>query len=312
MIQVASGIKPIEDIKEGLYRHHKEYKKFNKIAQKRVFEIYKDSLRFLERIQSKISYYDRNYKLGVYIETLLYLSNPSIYNKYQTYDERLVFLILTVDPELRHFQHNALTNTISDARINSNPEEKSSLEKMQSNQRKRFEKNVRSEFQFLDKELLRYEKDFFNKFFKDERLLLKENVKVQTPLAIDTIYSLATINNLVEDLSCVSDERCEEIKMEIETLLSHPKIDINTLLFHLKYQNELLKLKSLEEIVIFLIELIDPNLDLLAIYEEESIKEKMEIRALNEIGFFNINLIKLEKKYYEKIKRNNKSISSWL
>ena len=212
MIQIASGIKSIEEIRAKLYHRNKEYKKFNKIAQKRVFEIYKDSLRFLERIQSKISYYDRNYKLGVYIETLLYLSNPNIYNKYQTYDERLVFLILTVDPELRHFQHNALTNTISVARINSNPEEKSSLEKMQSNQRKRFEKNVRSEFQFLDEELLRYEKDFFNKFFKDEKLLLKENVKVQTPLAIDTIYSLAALNNIVDDLSSVSEERCEECR----------------------------------------------------------------------------------------------------
>ena len=48
---------------------------------------------------------------------------------------------------------------------------------------------------------------------------LKENVKVQTPLAIDTIYSLTALNNIVDDLSSVSEERCEEIKMEIKTAI---------------------------------------------------------------------------------------------
>ena len=59
-----------------------------------------------------------------------------------------------------------------------------------------------------------------------------------------------------------------------------------------------------DEKIIFLIECIDPDLEILQIYEWECNINAIKSKIFNKFGFFDINLINFEKRYSEKFKKD--------
>ena len=83
-----------------------------------------------------------------------------------------------------------------------------------------------------------------------------------------------------------------------------------TCLYNLIYQYKLLGINSLEEKLLFFVCAVDPELKLLSIYEEESKTNIMKLRSLDEVGFYNPNLIKIEKTINKKF-MPQKIVSEW-
>ena len=86
--------------------------------------------------------------------------------------------------------------------------------------------------------------------------------------------------------------------------------DANSLAYNIIKQNHLLKLRNAEECLIFFIAAIDPELKALKIYEEESRTDKMKERMQNELGFYDLNLVRAETLYHRRFTPDLK-LSDW-
>ena len=75
-------------------------------------------------------------------------------------------------------------------------------------------------------------------------------------------------------------------------------------------QMQLIGLNTFAEQLAFYILVVDPNLDMLRIYEEESMIPNVEERIIEEFGYYNAELIKIEKKFHQRF-CPSKKLSVW-
>lgn len=285
-------------IQKRLYEKERSFTDFSNISET-LTNIKEKKDTFLKKIVSNEE------GLDLYIKTLEFLTAPSIHNHLTTYDEKIAFLIETLDPSLEMYKEYVRTPIISLEKIESaNPKDQKSLSEKRKQQIQSFIKSIRSKFGFYDSKLLKYESIYAIK--------VKNSAKFLSNISKNFIRQLMVHASKVKDFESISDNSYKKIieKAEYYISLSESSNNANDLAYNLVTLNPLLHFRSIEEVFALFIAIIDPDLNLLKIYEEESIINKIKQRAQEEIGFFDAELIRLEKAYHNRF-TPNKKLSIW-
>lgn len=298
----------IVQIRNKLYQNKRNFKNFEGITKERLAEIAK---KVAEKTEMRNENNNKNYsplnrdKLSIYYDTLIYLTNNLIHTQY-TFDERIIFLIMTVDPELisfKEFLNTELipTKTIADT---TNPKEKATLILKRDEQLKEMQNRIRTKIGFYDANLIAYEKEYFKIFLKEKELIRK----VKQDYATSFLSSIS----IIKSLNSVTEERKKELEEKAFEWISltNAQNDIKTAAYSVSTQHKTIGLKTITEQIVFFILIADSNLDMLRIYEEESKMDIVEERIIEQFGYFNINIIKLEKIYHERF-CPTKRLSPW-
>jgi len=249
---------------------------------------------------------EKTVKLERYRRTLLYLTNSYINLELKTFDERVAFLIMMTDSNLVTFREFLKIDLISMADINKieNEKERDYLTNIRNQTLSIFESRVREKIGFYDVKLLKYEEMFFRRFFNDKELI--------TEVENNNYDNLVFKSKFLKDFNEISDEKYEELTLVANTWLSliPSQFNYKVAAYSVINQKKLLGLTNLAEQLTLFILLIDNNLDILKIYEEESILKNIESRIIEQFGFFNKELVVLERKFYDRF-CPDKILSVW-
>lgn len=219
-------------------------------------------------------------KLENYLEVLLFLNssrgrfstNPNGHTLFfRTYDEVVLFYIYCCDPDLITYKNSIFLDNNSQSYINN---------------------ATRKELGFYNEKLLKYEKILFLETTKNLVTGVRNKNTAYLTLIISTTHSFEK----------TTPERFSEIKLLAEKWIKNQikGTELQTCSYNLVNQSDLLKLNSVEEKVIFFISALDPELEALSIYEEESRISSLKKRINEVLGFYYDNLFKLEQLYSKK------------
>ena len=224
-----------------------------------------------------------------YISAINYLLSGKAHLKLTNTDEQMLFLILKVDPNLTIF------NTYANINLQLNNEI------IRQRKMDAFYSTIRETFGFYDPNLLTIEKAYVNNYLCKNSLLPKLNKECKK----EFIAKHANIS-----FENITDEQLDNVKKCIEywEISARDSKDINTLIYNIEAGK--FNIHTPEEEILLFIMIFDPELELLKIYEEESKKDKIILRASIEIGIYDESLITLEKKYKSRF-LPDKKISDW-
>ena len=298
---MAMGFVPIEHYKTKFYQKENQSKRFSELTEENLANISKKIYK-----KEEIAEDTKTAKLDRYIKTLLYLTNPNIHSDLKTYDERLAYLILATDPELitfKEFLKIHLPSISSISNIENQKERTMALEERHQILQQ-FETAVREQIGFYDVKLLKFEEQFFKRFYSKKELI--------TQVGQHNEDGFLLLAGLVDSFDNITDERFKEL---IETAqawntIIPDKHKTKTATYSATKQKDLLGLTTLTEQFAFYILAVDPNLDMLRIYEEESMIPTTQERIEETFGYYNPALITLEKKYHQRF-CPDKKVSIW-
>lgn len=290
----------IEIAKKRIYSNYSKSKGFALIDEaelKRIRDLVKETN---ETHFSHITYRRNHNKITEkYLAVMRYIGSSNTNGDLPTYDSKIAFLIETLDPSLEmlkiYFEHTFITETqISNEK---DDQKKDDMIKSFEIQEGLIENNIRKKLGFFDKNILRYEVKYFKAIRKFDELIL--NIKH------DYFSKMLNLLDSIRDFDGVTKEENERIILRAEDYLSkYGKPALNNLAFQLIWQKELLGLSNFKEVIIFFILIMDKDLKLLDIYNEEAPWDNIENRSMEEFGFYNKNLILLEKDYQERFVPN--------
>ena len=245
-------------------------------------------------------------RLTRYIQTLVYLTNPLIHMDLKTYDERILYLIMSADPELVSFKEFLKTTLTPKSTIEAetDPKVKQQLIHQREAEVLDLQSRIREKLGFYDSKLVRYEEYYFKKFLSSKVLINK--------VTQDNISKLLRITPFIKTLTSVTDERFQELQEKAQNWISitNCENDLYTAAYSCLNQSDTIGLNSIIEELVFFILIGDPNLDALRIYEEESRTEDMQNRCIETFNYFNSNLFTLEKLYHDRF-CPDKELSPW-
>lgn len=299
--------KPIEYYRNKFYQKENRFENFMKLSEEQLSALAKKIYKNQEAtIDNQCHLLVKTSKLKRYYNTLEYLTNPYIHLELKTFDERMAYLIMTIDPNLVIFKEFLKMNLISLADIAKIEDEKEriNLLKRRNQVILSFESLVREEIGFYDIKILKYEEMFFLKFFGEKELI--------TEVENDYHDSLMIKAKLLRDFNSISDDRYNELSdiAQIWLSLIQDKFNSKVAVYSIIKQKELLGLTSFAEQLALFIMIIDSDLDMLRIYEEESRMQIIKERIIEEFGYFNKELFVLERKFYERF-YSDKDLSFW-
>lgn len=283
--------------KKKVYERDREFK---------YFEGIRDRLEYI-KTQAK-NFLDNNRGIDgftLYRRTILFLGSPIICNILPTYDEKIAFLIHVVDPNLDIYQKYIGTEIIGTKEINGEDEERQKeLLEQRKQQIMELGASLRDTFGFYDSKLLNYEACYFKK--------IRGHFKIINGVKQNYFDHLMILAHQVKDFSGVSDERFEKVNTKAMFYASKAEDtrDLNTVAFNLVTNNPFLQCNGMDEILALFITIADSDLDLLRIYEEESTKKGVKTRAMDEIGYYHDELVRLERAYHTRF-CPDKKISEW-
>lgn len=301
------GFIPIEYYKTKFYQKEKESKRFKELSEEQLVAITKKLYRRQEMLEEDSPFQTaRMPKLEKYIKVLQYLTNPNIHQDIRTFDERLAYLIMAVDPELVTFKEFLKINLLSIEEISKveNLKERNRLFDERNQTLSDYETRVRDQIGFFDAKLLKYEELFFKRFYNEKELI--------TAVGQHNEDKFLLLSCLVSSFDKISDKRYLQLveKAKIWLSMVPEKYRSKIATYTSTNQSKLIGLNSLAEQFAFYILIVDPNLDMLRIYEEESMVPKTEERINEEFGFYNPSMITLEKLFHERF-CPDKKISIW-
>ncbi len=228
-----------------------------------------------------------------YLSILTYLMNSKENKDFASFDEKIAFLIQAIDPELSiYFYFLGCGYSASASKESSHSIENGLIDFIQST------------VGCFDTQFLKYEEIYFRKVLKPKHIISH----------IHSDFSSHFFEN------CQSIHSFEEIR-QIEFQLLSKKADyyrincetphsINTLCFNMNNPNSILELWNIPYKIIFFILVIDPSLEALRIYAEESQISGVQKRMMEEFGFYHEDFIRLEEMYRRKFFPEMK-ISEW-
>ena len=304
---MASGFIPIDHYRTKLYQRKNDSNKFLKLSEDQLARVAQLVYKRQEMLSETTSYrLKQSCKLDRYYDTLRYLTGPNTHLVLPTYDEKIAFLIMSVDPYLvlyKEFLKLDLVSLNEIANIEDN-NEKERLIRLRNKTISEFETRIREKLGFYDAKLLKYEEMFFKRFYGDKELITEVGSNNQDYF----INSAKTLRNF----DSISDERYEELKQIAQSwlALAPNKFNSKVATYSVTNQRQLLGLNSLAEQATLFILLVDSDLDMLRIYEEESLVPNVKRRINEEFGYFNMDLLNLERKYHDRF-CPNKKISIW-
>ena len=298
---------PIEHVKTKFYQKEKQSKSFSELSEEQLSLLAKKVYKKQEMIAgSLIHNTNRAAKLEVYQRTLQYLTNPHIHLDLKTFDERLAFLIMATDPDLvtfKEFLKIDLTSAAEIAKVE-NEKERQRLELLRVQTISTYQDTVRNKIGFFDSKLLKYEELFFKRFFSEKELI--------TEVENNNLGTLIIKAKFLKDFNGISDKRYQELVSISKDWLAlvpeppHTKVAAYSVI----NQRKLLGLTNVAEQLALFILLIDENLSMLTIYEEESMMPKVEERIVDQFGYFDNELLNLERKFHNRF-CPDKEISIW-
>lgn len=240
-----------------------------------------------------------------YIETLRYLTSPNVRLKLPTFDDRIIFLIQSVDPNMLMYKMYASAQLTTTAQINeADEQEKKVLLAQRKNEVAEIVRKIRHALGFYDNRLLKYESILYNKYLKTTDFI-KEASRDYTPNIIRAAKTVRSFQN-------VTDERYKELA-DLVTLWetqTNGKGNAKLAAYTILEQNNILGLASTKEQLLFFILAVDPDLSMLTIHEEESRKDRMEERLKEEFGVASDDLLRVERLYHQRF-CPDKKISVW-
>jgi hypothetical protein len=304
---MSQGFIPIDHYRTKFYQKEGQSKKFKEMTEEQLLAMSKKVYRKLELMSENQHSHNQSYsKLDRYQRSLIYLTNPNIHFDIKTYDERLAYLIMIADPNLVTFKEFLKTNIISLEEIAKvdDPKERNRLLEERSKSIKDLESRVRDQIGFFDAKLLKHEEHFFKRFYNKTELITEVNQNNEDKFLL--------MSALIQSFDSITPERYQELVSTAQYWLSKvsTKPNTKTAVYSINNQKELLGLNTLAEQYAFFILVVDPNLDMLRIYEEESMIPNVEERIIEEFGYFNKAMLSLEKKYHERF-CPNKKLSIW-
>jgi len=213
---------------------------------------------------------------------------------------------MMIDPNLVTFKEYLKIDLISMKEIDKIEDEniRNYLKTIRKQTISAYENTVREKIGFFDIKLLKYEEMFFNKFFNEKELITEVKNNNQDNLMIKA--------KALKDFNSISDERYEELVSIANNWLSlvPEKYNFKVASYSVTNQKKLLGItNSTEQLTLFIL-LIDSNLDMLRIYEEESMMKNIKERIIEEFGYFNIELLVLERKFHDRF-CPDKKLSIW-
>lgn len=301
---MAYDAKSLETLRRQFHSRSVTFNNFQGITNEDVEtlkQIIANKKKYFEAKQSLFS----NSGLNNYINTLRYLTNPTISQELSTFDEKVLYLILSCDPELITMKTFISSDILPASRINEEDDKKrKGLEQRRYQELEQYATAVRQELGFYDGSLLKYESILSRRLLKKQGLI--------TDVKIPSLDKLLKRAELIKTLDIITDNSLIRLRSICEMWLNEAKdpADLNSLAYNLINRFKELHIYNIEEQLIIFILIADPNLDLLRIYEEESNFNQMKVRAKNELGFYNKDLIKVERLYHDKFEPE-KEISAW-
>ena len=298
---------PVESFQNRFYLKERSSNGFSDLSEDRLSEIAKRVYKRQEMMEdSPVRRTERLSKLERYQKTLLYLTSPQIHLEYKSFDEKLAFLIMVVDPELVTYKEFLKINLMSTSELFKveDRKERERLMDLRNQTVSGYESTVREKIGFYDPRLLKYEELFFKKFYNDKELVTDVRMNNQDTLMLRARF--------IKSFDRISDERYEELVELSQLLLSLVPDKYNTSLatYSVIDQKKLLGLKnSYEQLALFVL-LVDSDLDMLRIYEEESRMQNVEERIKEHFGYYNTVLLSLERKFHNRF-CPDKKVSVW-
>ena len=296
----------VDGIKQKLYQKARSFKNFEDLTENDLARIAKKVYYKQERNQEPTLLNHVSNKLSKYLNTLRYLTNPQIHIEFPNYDERIIYLIMSSDPNLVIYKEFLKRNITSIKEINSEQDirKKEELIEKRNSEIMEYQAKVRSLIGFYDSQLLKFEEIYFKKFTSKYELI--------TEVRQDYTTKLLAIVPLFKNLSSLSQERFKDIQEKATIWLTetNAKNNLQTVAYSCNVQKETIGLNSILEQLVFFILVADPNLKCLQIYEEESKMNEVQRRIEEEFGYYNINLILLEKMYHQAF-CPDKELSPW-
>lgn len=289
------------------YQKENNSKSFLELSEEQLSIVSKMVYKMQEKMSITLSKKDENTKkIEKYQKTLEYLTNPLIHLDLKTFDERIAYLIMMIDPNLVIFKEYLKIDLISTKEIAKTEDEniRNHLTIIRKQTISAYENTVREKIGFFDIKLLKYEEMFFNNFFNEKELITEVKNNNQDNLIIKA--------KALKDFNSISDERYKELVSIANNWLSlvPEKYNFKVASYSITNQKKLLGLTSSAEQLTLFILLIDSNLDMLRIYEEESMMKNIKERIIEQFGYFNIELLVLERKFHDRF-CPDKKISIW-
>lgn len=304
---MASSFIPLETLRRKFYQKEHGSNKLMNVTDEKL-SLLMDKVEHKQKMDSDNTgcCLSRFSKLERYLNSLRYLTNPFIHLELPSFDERVIFLMMMNDPELVTYREFLKTNLISMTEISKveDIKERSQLIRLRDQTLAMYETRVRETIGFYDPKLLKYEEMFFKKFLSKKELV--------TEVEISNQDSFVEHAKTIESFDSISDVRYEKLVNIAQGCLAlvPGKYDSRVATYNITVQRELLGLRSLEEQVALFILLVDSDLDMLRIYEEESMMPNVKRRIKEEFGYYNKDLLPIERKFHKRF-CPEKELSIW-
>lgn len=241
----------------------------------------------IEKIQAVISttFPEEQYPKGSlkrYLAVLEYLMNSKLNKDFDLFDYKIAFLIQALDPELAIY-FGFLSNGYS---IHDSKE-------VRSQKAPSLIQIIIDTVGTFDAQFLKYEEVYFQRVLKCDKILSYVNKDCSTKFleALQTVKSFDTVNPI--ELQ-VLDRKAQEYSR----VCANPE-SINTLCFNMDNPNNKLELYHIYRKAIFAILVLDPNLNCLRIYSEESNVDSIKERMIQEMGFYHAEFVRIERLYHQ-------------
>lgn len=224
--------------------------------------------------------------------------------KHMSFDEKVIFIILVLDPELSIYNEYISKLIISEADIKKevNLDKKNKLTTMRNRSLNSIEVACRERLGFYHPHILMYEKLYQAKFNK---------ITYFTNIKRDYLNLLLRRNYRFYDFSQVGPVRYQELVATSEKwkeLIGDD--DYRTTVYNIIKSPGFLELKTVEDKFTFLILVLDYNLEILKIYEENCQLSEIKDQCIAKVGCFDELLVPIEREYHKTF-CPEKKISEW-
>lgn len=286
-------------LQNKFYQTSVGFKGFEEVPQDRIEEF-------------KVSYLEEkplpnNKKMNLrrYMECLSGFNSATVRTRYKTFDERMLGLIMEMDPNLKMYHLFDSVVSTTKAQISTGMiEAQRAMMEQRKTEIQEVIRLIREQFGFYDAKMLSYEGILYEKFLKKNEFVSETNK--------DYVDFFLKTSKMVRSFDRMDDEKYKEIlnKVQYWETATHASGNAKVAAYSLVRQNDILNLLSVKEQMLFFILAVDPELKSLRIYEEESTKQNIKKRMLDEFGFFHEDLIRVENLYHQRFCPEVK-VSAW-
>lgn len=301
---------PMDSLRIKFFQRKRDTNNFKNITEEQIKLIKED-------IENRNKLYPENIsKQELYIRTLAYLTSINIHSKYKTFDERVLFLILTIDPHLtiaKMYLESPLITLYESKNMVIPDKEEDEEEYLEYQEKKethnytlaRIKTYMFEKFGITDQDFVYFERIFyFSHILKDQ---LATNIKSnQIKELMDKAITVRSYDKYTDE------EYQQAITLAQQYISIQPDYqNPNTVAFNLLKQNKLIGgNQTFKQIFLLFILIYDPDLKAYQIYLDESTKKRCKKRMKEELGFYSEELIRLEKLYHKRF-TPDKIISIW-